>query len=431
MKSTRRKAVALTLLSIVGQALPPGAITFSCFATTESNGRMEPDLKVIARVYNYAQVEPAILVLAEGASLRVFKHAGLRIERRNISLSSARTKTAANLSPDQPQSGFPDVFLRISPSSISPTDRGETLGCALASSEGRPAADARVLFDRTERDARLGIAFPYQILGHAMPHEIGHLLLGPDAHSVTAIMRANWGTEDYVRISQGSLFFTPHQADLFRLAAQRRIRRQNATGFANTQSSGGVEPSLGIKVRVYNYADAKHPTLSKAEEEASRIYRDVGVELAWLDCPTSHAEEERYPACQPPLGSMAVDVRILSSPMAARVRSSREELGFALPSARAGSASAAWVDYAGVERLAESHLASCDQILGHAIAHEIGHLLLGPHSHSHNGIMRANWDRKYLEEASRGQLLFTRDQVRLIRADVQRRVAMWEGSHVR
>jgi len=204
-----------------------------------------------------------------------------------------------------------------------------------------------------------------------------------------------------------------------------------SVGYAGAQAPAGVEPSLGIKVRVYNYANASHPTLAKAEEEASRIFRVAGVELEWLDCPTSHAEEEKYSACAPPLGAMAVDLRILPSSMAARIGSSGEQLGFALPSSRRGSATAAWVYYDRAEQLAGSDIASCDQILGHAMAHEIGHLLLGPDSHSHGGIMRANWDRKFLQEASRGQLLFTRDQARLIRADVQERLTIFEAGVTR
>jgi hypothetical protein len=197
-------------------------------------------------------------------------------------------------------------------------------------------------------------------------------------------------------------------------------------GYAGAQPLAGAEPGLGIKVRLYNYADASHPTLVKAEEEASRIFRVAGLELEWLDCPTSHAAEERYPACAATLGAMAVDLRILPSSMAARMGSSGEQLGLALLSSRPGSATDAWVYYDRAERLAETDVASCDQILGLAMAHEIGHLLLGPDSHSHGGIMRANWDRKFLEEASRGQLLFTRDQARLIRADVQQRLAISE-----
>jgi len=196
---------------------------------------------------------------------------------------------------------------------------------------------------------------------------------------------------------------------------------------AGAQSIGGVKPSSRITVRVYRYADVSNRTLVQAEQETSRIFRQAGVELAWLDCPTSHAEEEEYPACEPLLGAMAVDLRILPSSMAARIRSSAEELGVALASARAGTASAGWVFYEHVKHLAESHIASDDLILGLAIAHEIGHLLLGPHSHSPGGIMRANWDGKNLEEASRGKLLFTRRQARLIRADAQERLAISEA----
>jgi hypothetical protein len=66
----------------------------------------------------------------------------------------------------------------------------------------------------------------------------------------------------------------------------------------------------------------------------------------------------------------------------------------------------------------------------YAVCNDFG-VRFGPDSHSQRGIMRANWDRKYLEEPSRGQLLFTRGQARLIRVDVQARSAMSEASVVR
>jgi hypothetical protein len=57
---------------------------------------------------------------------------------------------------------------------------------------------------------------------------------------------------------------------------------------------------------------------------------------------------------------------------------------------------------------------------GYAVAHEIGHLLLGSHSHSLVGIMRARWGRKELARAER-ELLFLREQAELIRTEVLRR----------
>jgi len=450
MRITCCEALRLSLVLLLGQAFAAGGFRNNS-SKTESEGSLGSDLKMIVRVYNYAGVDPTTLALAENQALKILQHAGVTAEWRNFSLSSAATMRTASLSPDGPAAGFPDIFLRIVPSSMSPIDGRETLGCALPSSKGRPASDAWVLFDRIEREARLGIASPGQILGHAMAHEIGHLLLGPEAHTAVGVMRAHWGTQDYVLMSEGSLFFTPRQAQLLRLSVQARIGQERGplkdnspdlatmtppTGnaspeFATTHASAAIEPGLRINVSVRSYVDVPRRTLVLAEEETSRIFRKAGVELAWVHCPTTHGEEERYPACQPPFDVGAVGLRILTSSMAARVRSSREEVGLAVRSAQAGSAADAWLFYERVERLAESEVASRDQILGYIIAHEIGHLLLGPDSHSPKGIMRANWDRKYLEEASRGQLLFTRDQARLIRAEVQARSALSQANVVR
>ena len=43
-------------------------------------------------------------------------------------------------------------------------------------------------------------------------------------------------------------------------------------------------------------------------------------------------------------------------------------------------------------------------LLGHIMAHEMGHLFLGPGSHSGRGIMRFPWQKADLERASRGGL---------------------------
>ena len=53
-------------------------------------------------------------------------------------------------------------------------------------------------------------------------------------------------------------------------------------------------------------------------------------------------------------------------------------------------------------------------VLAHAMAHEIGHLLL-PYGHSATGLMRAEWDRKDLRLAVHGRLNFTAEQATLIR----------------
>jgi hypothetical protein len=49
------------------------------------------------------------------------------------------------------------------------------------------------------------------------------------------------------------------------------------------------------------------------------------------------------------------------------------------------------------------------------MAHEIAHLLLGTNSHAAEGIMRAQWQREELLSASKGELLFTPGQSRVMR----------------
>jgi hypothetical protein len=204
----------------------------------------------------------------------------------------------------------------------------------------------------------------------------------------------------------------------------------NAMILSAAPQANRMTQGLRITVRVYDYAHVPPGTLRQAEEEATRIFHLARIEMEWLDRPTSVEEASRYPACEPPLGAMAVDLRILPQSMAARLRSSREELGFALPSTQPGRATDAWVFYHRVDELAKSGPAPRSVVLAHAMAHEIGHLLLGPGGHSAWGIMRANWGWWDLQEAARGQLVFTTEQRERIRAEVLARMRQSEASRV-
>jgi hypothetical protein len=57
--------------------------------------------------------------------------------------------------------------------------------------------------------------------------------------------------------------------------------------------------------------------------------------------------------------------------------------------------------------------------LGCAIAHELGHLLLGTDSHSQSGIMQSRWESVQFRQLTIGTLLFTAEQSERIRANAR------------
>lgn len=85
----------------------------------------------------------------------------------------------------------------------------------------------RCIYPRGEQYARLEIATHSQILGHAIAHEMGHLLLGPGPHARLGIMRGVWTAEDLHSVAMGAFRFSPPQSKLTREAATRRIRSWN------------------------------------------------------------------------------------------------------------------------------------------------------------------------------------------------------------
>ena len=69
---------------------------------------------------------------------------------------------------------------------------------------------ANVFMNRVTEQAAIGEFSVSRMLGHAIAHEIGHLLLGDNSHSPGGIMVAPWSKQDLWRMSKGKLLFT-HQ----------------------------------------------------------------------------------------------------------------------------------------------------------------------------------------------------------------------------
>jgi len=185
--------------------------------------------------------------------------------------------------------------------------------------------------------------------------------------------------------------------------------------FAQTDSVQGPKPRLTLTIKVCNNAGISGRTLDEAKEEAGRILRQAEVETIWLDCRPVGVEAQT-----PPHTSQATrqyfSLVILKQALPERPLHD-ETLGFAVPCPELDGPCRAYVFYPRVKELAADSNTSTNYILGHVMAHELGHLLLGP-AHAPAGIMRAKWDRRDLQRAVWKQLGFAPKQSELIRANV-------------
>ena len=59
-------------------------------------------------------------------------------------------------------------------------------------------------------------------------------------------------------------------------------------------------------------------------------------------------------------------------------------------------------------------------LLAYAVAHEVGHLLLGAEAHTAKGLMKASWDRKDYVEMSQSHFHFGKEQLRQFAGPIRR-----------
>jgi len=184
--------------------------------------------------------------------------------------------------------------------------------------------------------------------------------------------------------------------------------------FGARVSGQSVEPNSMITLRVANYARVPDAVLAAAERTARRLLHEAGVDTRWLECPLAGASVDP----EPRRGPADFFLTVVSKMMRER-RSDQDALGFALPCPQGRGGCLAYIFYPRIQTLAAVDDASLSDVLGHVMAHEIGHLLLGP-GHSPAGIMRAEWTREDLDRAARNELSFTPQQMELLRTGVYR-----------
>jgi hypothetical protein len=164
------------------------------------------------------------------------------------------------------------------------------------------------------------------------------------------------------------------------------------------------EDPLTVTIHVINYAGISEKELVAAESYAAAIYRAAGISTVWTNTLWTPGRGR----------SPHFTVAILSNKMTLKKcedsRLAASVMGTAIYRRPDDSGGIAYVFADRIGRTAMEHLAKFDQGLGHAMAHEVGHLLLGAHHHAPAGLMAPDWKPREKRLAT-----FTPRQIQVIR----------------
>lgn len=146
-----------------------------------------------------------------------------------------------------------------------------------------------------------------------------------------------------------------------------------------------------LVIRIYDTGAATFAARRTAAiQTAAAIVDDAGFAVEWRDCSNGLSAT----GCGRPRGDRDLIVRIMPT-AALTLRGSSVEAGHRLgvavldPGTRAGEMATVFQDR--VEAVAQRTGVNCSELLGRALAHEVGHLLLRELGHSRTGLMRAVW----------------------------------------
>jgi len=177
-------------------------------------------------------------------------------------------------------------------------------------------------------------------------------------------------------------------------------------------------PKVRIVVYVFNSAHVGSRDLTKAEAQAAEAFEKVGIRITWLAGLTAgeamgHSVGEAWNLAN-------LDLRIWTRPMTRGTAIPSNALGYCLSMERGEAV----VLSDAIQNLAAIWGANAADILGMAMTHEIGHLLLRTGRHSAAGVMEPRYLQKDLASAERGSLLFTQKESNALQNEVRRRTGV-------
>lgn len=201
-------------------------------------------------------------------------------------------------------------------------------------------------------------------------------------------------------------------------------------GARNCPAATASQTGLAITIHVRNYAGLEPQTLALAEHTASEILQKAGVETGWVEIPLPSQASRSIPSEHPPFTLADIQLTICPDFMSDRFNLPGNVMGLTPGTGRnrgviyvfdGKAAAMSLMTLAANSRGEIPWFIPRGRMLGHAIAHELGHLLLNQPGHSDRGLMRGEWGLPEMRDAAFGELLFTPQEAKVIQTEVRRR----------
>jgi hypothetical protein len=180
-----------------------------------------------------------------------------------------------------------------------------------------------------------------------------------------------------------------------------------------TAADPAVMDDVHVTVRTYDITSLPPEARQAALATATEILRGAGVTVRWSACDAVFVRSAEDP-CLAPLGRTELSVRFVRLPPP-RGHKGAVSLGYALVDTRARTGALATLYVDRVAGLAINCEMDFGTLLGRAVAHEIGHLLLGTSDHTGKGLMQALWSRDALRATDDAVWVFTAPEARALR----------------
>lgn len=195
-------------------------------------------------------------------------------------------------------------------------------------------------------------------------------------------------------------------------ASPRRVLARRATAAAALCAAfvsvfalpAHAQRAAMLTVRVYNRFGVASRDLDAARVTATSLLEDAGLTVQWRECQSASSPGD---SCSDVLGPSEISIRFVAAPAPF---AAGDVLGYSYVDAASRRGTLATVFPDRVIAIAPDLRMAPATLLGRAMAHEVGHLLLGSNAHAAAGLMRAHWSVEPQHRAKDVDWQFSRNE---------------------